>query len=796
MLNKLLKQTLTLIFIFLIISGTAMAAASSASSFQISGQIIDAETKEPLIGVNIAIENEFIGSISDKVGNFMIANLQKGDYRLKISHVGYEIKLIDNIVLNDNNSIVNLNIELSKKPVSIKGITVTPGLFSIMGNEPVAKQILSRKVIETRPQFGEDIFRAIRKLPGLTSSDFSATFNVRGGEQDEVLITLDGMELYEPFHMKNVDGGALSIVDVAAVEGIDLMTGGYPANFGDRMSGVINIKSKNPIPDYNRMSLGFSFMNVRFLSERSFADGRGSWLVSGRRGFFDVVLKIMDEDDGVNPKFYDFFNKFIYKLNDNNILSANILYSDDDMDLMDATGSDFGDTLISSYGNTYFWLTLHSLLNNQVTGRTIASIAKINQKRFGFNFIRSVNLPRSILEDNRNLNMSGIKSDWGYEVNNNMLIKTGIDYKHLSADYYYQGINNYFTYDNINNYWWISDVDTSTVIINPSGYKIGGYLSTRFRFSDISVVEAGLRYDHTTYTDDNLLSPRLNLSFNFNASTSLKLGWGYYHQVERMDEVAVEDGETDFHEAQRAKHFVAGIEHKFDSGIEARIEGFYKKYDRLRPAFRNTSGQLELYLERNLDRISVDIKDKISKGIELYLKKDNGGKFNWWLSYAYTKAEEYVNDFTYLNQDNRISEKNKKLLYPHDQRHTIYFDANYRPSMNWQFNIAWQYHTGWPYLDFKGIDQNSFGDYYLVLAPWESHLPDFNRVDLRINRKFNTSKGTITAFMEIINILNHENIRNYEYSLVIRGGVPTVDLEPELWFGVMPSIGIAYNFDM
>jgi hypothetical protein len=793
--QKLINTTLTAIFVsFLAISHTSATTSASASSFQITGQVLDAETKEPIIGANIIIENEFMGSISDTYGNFSLRGLRKGEYRLKVSHIGYEIKVIDNLILSDENYTLNLSIELSEKPVSIKGITVTPGHFSIMGNEPAAKQILSRKVIETRPQFGEDIFRAIQRLPGLSSNDFSAKFNVRGGEQDEVLITLDGMELYEPFHMRNVDGGTVSIVDVAAVEGIDLMTGGYPAYFGNRMSGIFNINSKNPIPGYDRTSFALSFINARFLIEKSSSNGRGSWLLSGRRGFMDVILKIMGEDDGITPRYYDLFNKYTYKLNDNNIISANFLYSDDDFNVKDAEGADFGDTLRSTYSSKYFWLTLHSSLNDHVTVRTIASITKVDQKRFGYDLSRGLNLPTTSLTDNRDFNVSGIKSDWDYEVNDDLLIKSGFDYKNLSSNYYYNGFNYFYSYDNVNNIWALSDVDTTLVSLNPSGDILSSYLSTRIRLSNLSVFEAGVRYDHSTYTGDDLLSPRLNLSFNINPSTSLKLGWGHYYQVERIDEVGVEDNETNFHEAERAKHYVAGYEHKFESGVELRLEGFYKKYDRLRPAYRNTSGQIEFYLERNFDRVKVDIRDKKTKGIEIYLKKDDGSKFNWWLSYAYTKADEFVNDFTYLNQDNRISEKNKILPYPYDQRHTIYVDANYRPNMSWQFNVALHYHSGWPYSDLQGVGQDDIG-YFLIINPWESHLPDYSRVDLRINRKFNTSRGTLTAFLEVINVLNKQNIRNHEYMIdIYHPDGPTALTSNELWFEIVPTIGVVYNF--
>src|SRR5690606_25915151 len=146
--------------------------------------------------------------------------------------------------------------------------------------QPVVTQTLSRSDIQALPQLGEDIYRAARRLPGLAGNDYSSQINVRGGLPDELLVELDGMELYEPFHMKDIGGGALSVLDAEAIGGIDMMTGAFPAEYGDRMSGVFSIASATPARQ--RTSVGISFMNMRFLSEGRFAEGNGEWLVLAR----------------------------------------------------------------------------------------------------------------------------------------------------------------------------------------------------------------------------------------------------------------------------------------------------------------------------------------------------------------------------------------------------------------------------------------------------------------------------------------------------------------------------------
>ena len=104
---------------------------------------------------------------------------------------------------------------------ALKEITVTPGSFSFMDGAGPSAQIMTRRDIESVPQFGEDLFRAVNRLPGLSSGDISAHFSIRGGRHDETLILFDGLELYEPYHMKEFNEGALSIVDLQTIEGVE-----------------------------------------------------------------------------------------------------------------------------------------------------------------------------------------------------------------------------------------------------------------------------------------------------------------------------------------------------------------------------------------------------------------------------------------------------------------------------------------------------------------------------------------------------------------------------------------------
>ncbi len=774
--------------------------SSDKIRFIIRGQIFDIETKEPIRGANIKIVDEPIATSSHKDGVFSIRNLKRGTYQIRVSHLGYETKYIKEITLASESEI-KLTIELVKKTVTIKGITVTPGLYSITDEDAAVKQTLSRNVIETRPQLGDDLFRAVQRLPGISYNDFSAKFTIRGGEQDELNISLDGMELYEPFHLRDIDGGVISIVNLSAVQGVEFMTGGYPANYGDRMSGIIDIKSKTPSADIKHISVGLSAMNAKLFGEGSFASNKGSWLFSGRRGYLDLILKVIGKDQELKPHYYDIFSKVQYKLHDDHILSASILHADDNFSYEGAHLDDAdnqGDTLISSYGNSYYWLTLYSALKPKLSARSIISYGRVSQERKGQLYDINLEILEMEADDNRNFDFYGVKTDWEYVVNDNHLLKTGLDYKYMSADYSYDARIFKFLYVDYGSgpIYQLDEIENRQANISTSGNKFSSYLTYRFRIINPVTAELGVRHDYSSITSDNILSPRFNLAVNISSNTTARIGWGHFNQTQRIDEIYIQDGESVFQKSEKAEHFVVGFEKYFETGEDLRIQAYYKKYHNLNPSYRNTFGELVSFPELEEDRVRVNYNGKASKGIELYVKKDTGGKLSWWFSYVLSQTKDDIRSLYYF-KENTIVNYNKKFAFVYDQLHTIYLDMNYRPNKNWQFNLAWQYHTGWPYTDVFITSQTQNNQkVYLIQSsePWSEKLEPFKRLDLRVNRKFKISKGTITAYIEVLNVLAETNIRNYEYQLVSTNRVLSINKVGESWFTTIPSFGIVYDY--
>ena len=746
---------------------------------QITGRIWEQKTGEPLIGVNVFVQGTPFGAITDSTGYFIIGRIPPGDYAIVASIIGYQLKTVDSVVVAAE-KITQVDFKLQERVIPLKEVIVTPGHFALMEIGPRSSSGLGAEDLRNFPQFGEDIYRAAARLPGLASNDFSAKFYVRGGEQDEVLILLDGMELFDPFHLKDF-GGAISVIDVELIREIDMLSGAFPAEYGNRLSGVFNMTTRTPDSEKPKTSLALSFMNARLLSEGSFNQGQCRWQVLARRGYVDYILDLIGEGDSYQPHFYDVSAKLQYLLNQNHEVSVHVLTSSDkfegsENDLPDPANAE---NIHNQYGNRHAWVTWNAQLHSKLFAQSVAFIGSAFDDRLSQGYYNE------ILEyeasDEHEYWFTGLKQNWTYDINDWCLLKWGFDVKNYHAvyDYYYKSIKS----DQINEY------NRRDKDIKTDGTEFALYLANRFRLSALLTAEAGLRYQSATWTGDKNWNPRLNLAYKVDMRTTVRAGWGIFSQTHPIDKLSLADDDYTFYPAEKSEHFMTGLEHEFVDGINLRVEGYFKKLSNIRPRFISYRYNTDTSPENSHDRLRLAPDGGQSKGVEVYLRKDNWGLFKWWLSYAYSLV------------DNEIDGRN--VPREMDQRHTINLDCSYQPNQKWACNISWQYHTGWPYTEetVHIIARNPNGSYNWDWAPGELYgkrFPDYHRMDIRISRNFETKKGRIALFLEVRNLYDRKNIRQYDYPLneVIIESIDsyTYNKVPREWLPRVPSFGISWEF--
>ena len=769
----------------------ALSTSLQAQTGQIHGRVTDASTNEPLPGTTIAVvtADHRYGTLADANGDYAL-ELPPGTYQLQFSFIGYTTHRPQPLTITTN-AIRQLAVALQPTTIALREMTVTPGRFAIMGDAVGARQTLSQEEIQSIPQFGEDVFRAVTRLPGIAGSDFSAKFTIRGGEGDEVLVRVDGVELYDPFHLKDIGGGALSIVDIALIEGVDLLTGGFPAEYGDRMSGVFDIHTRTPEPGQRHASLGLSMMNARAYIEG--ADERSAWFFSARRGYLDLVLRLMNEDESFSPKYHDAFAKYTYQLNDAHKLQASLLRSRDDLDFVE----DDDDRSNTDYGNTYGWLTLDSALSPELFARTTFSSGRISDRRDGLTLLSNRRDIDFAVRDESQFDFFALHQDWNFAPAPQHYLKWGFDLRRLDACYDYQSERRVFTRNSAGRRQ--SHFDTTAVAIDLARYTLGLYAADRIRLADPVALELGLRYDFAGHTDEQIFSPRLNLVYTPGRRTSLRAGWGRFHQNQGIHQLNIQDGEETFHPAQLAEHRVIGLEHFFNNDLHLRVEVYDKVLSSQHPSYRNLLNAIEIFPELQDDRVRLDPDSARSQGLEFYLKRDTGGRFTWWLSYALARVDEEIRSIGTTEGTIPFA---SEVPGRFDQRHTFNLDLNYRPSPRWRLNMAWQYRTGWPYTDRSlRLDETGSRSFFYdqIGEPNAAQYPAFHRLDLRANRAFTISNGQVHAFIELTNLYNHGNVRSYEYDFEC-GSEEAASCRyrkvPEFWFKLLPSIGLTWNWDL
>ena len=760
-----------------------LTPVTGALSGSIQGIVIDLETGDPLPGVNITLADTYLGAVTNQTGRFEITQVQPGSHTVQATMMGYEPAQISGIV-SDGESFVHIKIELEQKVIALSEIVVSPGHFSMLEKTPSIRHSLSAEEIHSFPQLGEDIYRAITRLPGVSSNDIAAGFYIRGGQQNETLVLLDGMEIFNPFHLK-IQDGFLSFIDVEAIRGIEMMTGAFPAEYGNRLSGVFSLKTITTQPHRKRTSLAVTFLNTRFISENSFAQGRGQWILIARRGYIDLLLQGIGQDVDA-PVYYDFLGKLHYSINPRHSLSAHILMAFDRWD-----GVIDPHEFKTRNDNSYTWLTLLSKWNSDLKSRILVSSG-------GYEDILSMNRTDTdgwdaplFVMDQRYLHFLGLKQDWTLNVSDNHLLRWGFDVKNYSShiNYYHRDrvikgqLDTFFTSGyNLESRYSLRD-----------GIEYSGYLAHRFRPWDPIAVEIGLRYDESTWIDDRNWSPRLNLAYNLSNNSLIRLGWGYYYQTQSLTQGLGLYGDAEFYPAERSEHRVIGFEHVLPGGNLLRVEGYQKVMTDLRPHYI-TWGESTLRPVPmvDTDRVRLEPEGGEAFGLEFYLSRENGHAFNYWFSYTLSKTRERI-------EGHWIPRFN-------DQLHTLYCDLAWTPNIKWRFNLAWQYHTGWPYTLPEVVDLHKTGN-----GSWDwrfgpgslytERFPAYNRADLRINRSFQTKHGRLTGFVEIRNVLNTFNPRKYLYTGVIVSEPGSLD-EPEIsiqryqidsWLGLLPSFGIKWD---
>jgi outer membrane receptor protein involved in Fe transport len=382
------------------------------------------------------------------------------------------------------------------------------------------------------------------------------------------------------------------------------------------------------------------------------------------------------------------------------------------------------------------------------------------------------------VDDRRSTDVLGIKQDWVLESGRHVM-KWGFDFKRLRASYRYAS----------------SPVDETappstedrSIVQDPSGSDTAAYIADELRVHPLVDLELGVRAGRETYTDsdDGYVSPRANLLVQVDSRTVLRLGWGYFHQPQRINELQVEDGIEVYFPVQRAEHQTLRLERLFGRTTHLRVGLYRKRLTDLRPRFENLFNPVSLAPEVAPDRVGIDPSRGEILGMELGLSGRGSRRLDWWASYVLSSAEDEI--------------EGASVPRAWDQRHAFDFGLAYEWKA-WQFGMIGAYHSGRPTTPVTA--QASFprsGDveYVLSRGPYNgARLPAYGRLDLHVARKLTPHGSTGEVYLDVTNLLDRENVccvTSFDTSLQTDGSVAVQPVQQ----GVRPrkvAVGTSWTF--
>jgi hypothetical protein len=825
----------------LLISVLFLAAARAAS---ISGFVREDATGEPLSYVNIFLKDTYWGTASGQHGYYVIPNIPPGEYELIVSIIGYG-QVSQKVTVGAD----NLRIDFRLKVSALEGesVTVTAEKVKFKEKMELSSVNLSMREINVAPGFIEaDVFRAIQLLPGVQSlNDFSSALYVRGSTPDQNLIMLDGITVYNPFHV----GGVFSTFNTDAIKDADFSAGGFPARYGGRLGSILNIINREGNTEEFSGTANISLISSKALLEGplpKFANIKGSWMLAGRRTYFDQIVNgvmffikqhdkrtgnYYGEDNyiGFPYYFYDLEGKLNLDVGNNHRLTWSSFYGDDVL-TVDVEDTDEEDYPAESYywksktDNYFDWRWGNR--TNSLTWRWIVSpklvlSTFVAESRFRFKLDLDLldkdftidNGNTSNYQDNYQLNIfdivrdKSIQSEISWFPNSRHTVNAGIQHKQL---FFNLGMITY--QQNIQDGTVDARSDTALWMLDRP-YEQALFIQDKWHISPLLSLQYGLRFNRYSSNRELYPEPRIGIKYMLLENLALKLSWGQYHQFltaanpqdENLRLIDIWLAIPQDRPASFAEHTIAGIEYLTERNILYRLEAYYKDFKHLL-----TLKQGNIYsIEEG--EISFDPFNEFwytrayAYGLELLVKKTSGKVQGWaGYTYAHTRRKTAVQDWYFPK---------------YDRTHTFNLVADWQWTKRWHVSSAVSYATGNPYTSILGIIQTWVAEEYYIVESnddegsetdnwWEENIylvgkknsaryPDYFRWDISLVHRKATRFGHREWYIQILNVTNHLNILTYifdqRYSWKTEGikGVRRLGIP---MFPITPTFGVTFEF--
>lgn len=716
-------------------------------------------------------------TVTDGEGRFVFANVPAGAGTLRVRRLGY--RTTDRAITIAPNDTARVEIVLDAEAQRLGPVHADAAfeVESFTAKPNVATIVMPARVMAGVPSVGEpDVVRVVQLLPGVSArNDFNTGLNVRGGSADQNLVLLDGIPIYNPFHM----GGLFSTFMDATVGGIELITGAFPARYDGRLSSVLDVRSAEDSRPGVHVSADVSVLAATARLSGTFAEGKGSWSVAGRRTYADALASTFSRDN-FPYHFLDLHGHASYALPNDWRLGVTGYAGKDLLDLDIASLA--GDSTVSrassgtwkyDWGNRVLGATLaHDFVAPAGLWWLLGSRASFEQRVSGSGFLTHLDVAEGAQTQQshvRDLRVGGSltadgethQRSLGYEVTT-----THVRYASSSAQ-----------------------TGTTDFDIIQKPLSIAGWLQDTWHLSPSWLVEGGLRGERLTGGRDwAAISPRLALKYFLTSSFALTAAAGRATQT--MHSLAG-DGPLRFFElwlasdqylpVEMAWHYVVGAERRLDQS-SIRVEGYFKKYDQM----------FDPNLSEDPSRRGDEFLSAtgVAYGVDVLARWQSRTGFGGWLSYAYGLASHKRDGVRWAPGN--------------DRRHDLNVVGTWQLA-RYRFGARFGFASGTPYTPIVGQivrraynpanDTWGTGNPPLYLEPLggarnAARFPATHRLDLDASREMMFHGASIAPYVSVVNAYNARNVFVYIYDY----STDRPTRRGYTQFPILPSLGVRVAF--
>ena len=691
----------------------------------ISGTVRNAETGEALIGATVSSNaSPAIGTITNAYG-FYSLTLPIGLDTAITRYLGFKEQRVAVPASGDR----SLNIELVPELLREKEVVITGERTNrnVTSTEMGISRLETREIQAIPVLLGErDILKTIQLLPGIKSlGEGNTVFSARGGAADQNLILLDEAPVYNSSHLL----GYLSVFNADAIKDVKLVTGGMPAEYGGRLSSVLDIRTNDGNAKNYSGSAGIGLLDTRGLFEGPLGSDQGSFLLTGRRTYADLFLRL-SSDTTINRTrlyFYDLNLKANYRLGQNDQVYLSGYFGRDNFDYPDVFGFDWGNATATVRWNHVYNPKLFSNLSLIFSDYSYSNTVGPGTSRFVITSgIKDINA----------------KTDVQYFPESNVTMKFG-----------FNSIHHTFTPGSITAA--PIPIPSSLVIEKRYAWENAAYISGECSPIPVLKLNAGLRISAfsllgpgTFYTYDEFgdvmdssiyssgqfvktfatLEPRLAATWQFNEQSSVKASFArtaqYLHLLSNSTTTNPSDlwvPSSQIVPPQQADQYSVGYFRNFlENAYESSVEFYYKDMRNM-IEYRNGA---DLQLNPAVESLLLFGSGR-SYGAEFLLKK-NTGDFTGWVSYTISKTEE---EFAHINNGQVFPSR-------YDRTHDVSLVGIWKYDTHWTFSAAWVYYTGnaVTYPGGNYIIGGRFLPYFTERNGYR--MPAYHRLDLSVTYAF------------------------------------------------------------